>query len=1361
MVLKDGAWRPLVPPTPSAVAEETIVEPTSPTVETSAPSGAVWPMEPPAWLLEEEPPPWDDTDDDPLPPVRDRPVLAEDPWDTPVPPPVAPEHRPAPVTAQTPRPTQFTHLHVHSDLSPLDGTASPEKLAREAARLGMTALAITDHGTLGGTYRHAMACRAVGVKPILGIEAYVAIGSRSDPQTVMVRNDESTDADGVVEAGFKRKTYNHLVLLAATQQGWLNLVAIHNASHDTFKTKPLIDLALLHEHNEGVIVLTGCVGGMVAGPLARGDMGQARENLTAILGAARPGAVFIEAMDHGVPAERLALPGLFQLSRETGVPVVATNDVHYLTADDAFPHEVMLAMQSKSTLAVQPPARFAFNGSGYWLRTVDEMLDLFPDTGAGTVTRDDWWQAVANTSLVADMVDDWVLPDPTPHFPTPPPLTTATVWWASAHRVDHTDVVAPPVGVPVVLADCTASLSTPARELLHLCTRGIAARYGDQSGGVRRGVLRTVCERLARELGVIQQMGFVDYFLLVAELVAHARSMGTLVGPGRGSAGGSLVAYLCGIVDVDPLEGGLLFERFLEIGRAGWPDIDLDFERAAVPVLYEHLEQVYGRGTLARCGTLAYERSKRVVKDVCRVHGFSVATGEALAKAIPVESGKPYPLATVMDPLSVSGAEFRRLVAAQPGLDEAIGVAARLEGTSAGVGIHACGVIVSDQPLAQAIPLRRDRESGMWVTEWEYPDLELIGYLKLDMLRLRNLDILHATADTVGVDPKAMARLPDTGSPAWKAAMNVFKHAQLWGVFQMESTGMGEVAMGVSPDALSDVSDIVALYRPGALGTGQNHTYITRKRGLEPVAYDQWTTDPQEQAVLAHVLAPTQGVVLYQEQLMELGRVVSGFDVKERSMLRHAVGKKRKDEMDVVGQMFVSRAFADLGGDPGERQATARRLFDVMKDSASYSFNKSHSWAYATLAVLTAAAKAQWPAAYAAAVLSQTDDPDKRMTALESVRRDGVEVLPPCVNTSGVDTTVASDTSIRFGLSEITGVGKAGRAIVAERDQHGPYTSLADAMARLTTQQVTMGAWKALVCAGAFDAFGARLGHLQALKTRGVGPTDAEWGSVERCAMQRAVLRTSVDRSPLGVHADQMGMWRTPFGSAPITVAAALALDPGDVGVSCVVAGVVGRAALIEYSKGTRFAFTLEGNNAHVDAVMWDSDLRRQEAQGRLPRPGTPVAIEGVLKTRSFDITDTDQDNPDDTTTVTVSTTQITARRMWPILFDDDSAPPRPVDMPWDTDPQPPPPPARVPDQAAAPAPVPPPPVQTPPVDTRRVEDTGEPVDTPPAPVDTPVGAPPPVTAQEPAPVSPVEPVGDTQLVEPTEEIVYNYCGAW
>ena len=1206
--------------------------------------------------------------------------------------PVEPLPTPSPADPE-PGGDGFVHLHVHSDLSALDGMPSPEKLAARAGELGMKAMAITDHGALGGCFRFAKACRKHGVKPLLGIEAYAAIGSRFDPQTVKVRSDEATDADGDVDAGWKTKAYDHLILIAATAQGWRNLVAIHNASWDTVKRKPLIDLDLLAEHREGIIVLTGCVGGMVAGPLARAaetrrragarsDDGEAddvvkaeasaradeelaRANLRRLIDATEPGRLFIEVMDHGVGAELAGFDGLVRLAIDSGLPLVATNDIHYLDEGDAAAHEVMLAMQSKATL--DDPKRFRFNGEGYFVRTGEQMLALRPDSVP-------WRLAVANTARVADMVDDWVLPEPSSHLPSPPPLTEGTVWWANAHRGALGLNEPSEMSAAVEVRD-DPRMPGNTRVLLHLCSKGIQSRYGDHRG-VPTKVHRRVCERLAQELRVVSDAGFTDYFLIVADLIAFARSKGVLVGPGRGSAGGSIIAYLSGITDVDPLEGGLLFERFLEPGREGFPDIDIDIEKTSAPMLYEYLENTYGQGTLARCGTLQYERSKRILKDTGRVLGLSPSLCDELAKTVPVDAGKPAPLRKLLDPSDPLGESFRRVLGktedVSKGMSETLSrVASQLEGVSSGVSIHACGIILADTPLAQLLPLRKDPETGMRVTEWEYPDLESIGFLKLDLLRLRNLDVLHKCADfveqTEGTRPD-VARLPEPGGPEWASAMSPYREGNLSGVFQMESSGMRAVAMGVAPDKLADVSDIVALYRPGTLGSNAHERYIARRCGFEPVSYKAWTDDPDEIALLDPILGPTEGIILYQEQLMQLGKVVAGFDVSERSRLRHAVGKKKLDEMAEVGQMFVERAQVGRG--------TAERLWDVMKDSGKYSFNKSHSWAYATLSVLTARAKTQWPACYAAALLATTDKPDKRVLVLEAIRREGVAILPPDINGSDVGTAparVEGGLAIRFGLSEVNGVGSAAASIVAERDSGGPFLSLADAMARLPKKLVTVQAWRSLICAGAFDQFGSRFGQMQVVAARGENPTDAEWGSVERCQMQRAVLRTVVDPSPFRTedHTREMMSWTTPYGSRPATVAKVLALNPGDAAQSVVFAGMIGRADIIESARGPMLSFTVEGVGDHVEAVMWSDALRRQETQGRLPVPGDLVAVEGTVKTRVFEATESDPDDPDSEITVTRTQTQVTARRLYPVLLSDDSRPPSPEPLPWTSDQKP------------------------------------------------------------------------------------------
>lgn len=821
----------------------------------------------------------------------------------------------------------FTHLHVHTEHSMLDGLAKVVPLVNEVAEQGMTALAMTEHGNLSGAWRFHNACAAAGVKPIYGIEAYLAIGDiRTDPQTRQVRSDDASANDASDDkdpSASKTKKYEHLTLIATSTAGWRNLVHIHNLSQSsTFHGKPMIDTELIKNNAEGLIILTGCIGGPIAGPVSRGDIDEARQNMRKLIDTVGADRVFVEVMDHGIDIERRSVENLRALAGEFGVPLVATNDIHHVAADHHDAHDAWTSLQSGKTL--DDPKAFKFHGWGYHLRTEDEMRALFD--GA------DWWQqACDNTMKIADMVEGDIMPDlgqMMPKFPLPDGYRSSESY------------------------------------LHHLVNTGAIKRYGKK----RLVSDRDLQDRLTFEMDtIVGKKGtpsYADYFLIVHELVTWAKGQGIEVGPGRGSGAGCCIAYCLGITDVEPLEYHLLFERFLEPGRVDMPDFDIDFQANRRSEVLTHLIDTYGDDHVARIGNFGADKARGAIKAACRVVGIPVSVAETLSKTVPVMSGKQPTMRELIK--NEIGEDFRaalKRVTTDDNRDKlkvAVRLAVLFENTVRSFGIHACGVIISDRDLVSLIPMRRDTNAesrsnsgeGGWVSEWDSIDIESFGLLKMDCLTLRNLNVIDRCYSLVkeseGTDI-ATVQIPDpddASAPGVQEAMAVFRNGRTSGIFQFEGSGMTGLAQDIQPGTLNDLSVISALYRPGPLSANMHVRYAMRKKGQEPVSYDDFSTDPEEQKWIATVLGDTYGVFVFQEQVMRLSQVISGFDAGERSALRKAVSKKKPDQMAALGDLFIAQAgqefFDDKTGEmvsPVFSQTTAKRVWELMKGNADYLFN--------------------------------------------------------------------------------------------------------------------------------------------------------------------------------------------------------------------------------------------------------------------------------------------------------------------------------------------------------------------------------------------------------------------------------------
>ncbi|PPF23115.1 DNA polymerase III subunit alpha [Rathayibacter rathayi] len=1132
-------------------------------------------------------------------------------------------------------PSRYVSLHTHSEHSELDSLAKISDLFARTAELGQPALAITDHGTLGGLWKAQKAADLHGVKLIPGIEAYLAIGDRFQHNQVELADGELADdsddsaaaaddeAGGHDENGepkpakarTKTKKYEHLTLLAVSETGWRNLVRINNAAQKTKWGKyARIDYALVKQHAEGVVILSGCLGGPILGPLSRGDYSQAEANLLKMIATVGRENVYIEVMEHGIESESAILHLAAQLAQEYGIPLVATNDSHHTHAHDADAHDAWLAVSTKALVSDQK--RYRFSGTGYHHRSEEEMLDLRPEA---------WWaEAIANTMLVADRVEGRILPRPTPKlpaFPTPD------------------------------------GLSGNLRYYHHLVTQGAIARYGDLT------LRPDVRARLNEELAIIRDAGFIDYFLIVQDVVAWARANSILVGPGRGSGAGSITAYCLGITGLCPLENSLLFERFLEPGRPDFPDFDVDFEALRRADILDYLQRKWGPKSVALIGAFGSAKTKQALKSAARVLEAG-SVGDKLAKVVPIAGGNPFTFAQLEDLTLGEADPFRDQLAklGEKG-EDVVALARQFAGTVSGVSIHACGVIVSDLDLTDLIPLRIDSKTGRWVSQWDSKDVEAFGLLKLDILSLRNLDIAHQAITFIyeqtgeQLDFDRMPHPNTQGDPRVDAAFRTIREGRTAGLFQLESPKMTELAQDVGPTNLRDLSALVALFRPGPLSAGMDQHYARRKNGRDAVDYSIFTDDPREQDVIASVLGDTFGTCIFQEQLMSLGRVMAGFDVDARGLLRRAVGKKDKVKMAEVGQMFIAGCVQDfrdpITGEitsPAMSERTALVMWEAMKGSGEYLFNASHSAAYAQLAYITAYLKANWPAAYGAAILAVTEKPEKRQQALRSLPEEGIEVLAPDVNRSGAHSRPEGPTSVRLGLKEIKGVGDSGERIARVREESGKlFTSLTDVANRVrqggsaadgsdSLKYLPTNHLEGLVEAGALDEFGPRMGQHATARIAKTGndilPPPIEWGYLERSARQRQRLLVSLGTHPLIQLHDEVSAWRhhrEAGGRSFHMRASAVEEVPNEDGASVTVLGLLGRYAEKPYRGGQMAGLTIEGPRASVEAVMWNDTVEATKMAGTMPNIGGVLAVSARVKIRVFESED-DEGNIVETT---------------------------------------------------------------------------------------------------------------------------------
>ena len=899
----------------------------------------------------------------------------------------------------------FVHLHVHTEYSMLDGAARVDELVTEVANQGMPAIAITDHGNVFGAYEFNKKAIKAGVKPIIGIEAYVAPESRFEKKRVKWADGGEDDVSG-------GGAYTHMTLLAENNQGLSNLFKLSSlASLEGYYYKPRMDRDLLSKYSTGIIATTGCPGGEIQTRLRMGafkEAKQAASELRDIFGAEN---FYLEIMDHGIDIESRVKADLLKLGKELGLPLLATNDLHYTHHEDAASHEALLCVQSGSTLA--DPKRFKFDNNEFYLKSAKEMRALFSDIP----------EACDNTLLIAERCN----------------IT-----------MRENENLLPQYSVP--------KGETEDSWLRKESNKGLASRLDGKIDVQYQ-------ERLDYELEVMIKMGFPGYFLVVSDLCSHARSVGIRVGPGRGSAAGSLVSYALGITALDPIKHGLLFERFLNPERISMPDIDLDFDERRRSEMIAYATQKYGEDRVAQIITYGTIKSKQALKDSTRVLGYPYAIGERLTKALPPSvMGKDISLAGVFDSKNDrygEAGEFRTLYETDPDSKRIVDTARGLEGLKRQWGVHAAGVILSKEPLLDVIPIHRREADGAIITQFDMGACESIGLLKMDFLGLRNLSVLDDCLLNIKANKNIELDLSTLTLDDLKT-YQLLGRGETLGVFQLDGGPMRALLRQMNPDSFEDISAVIALYRPGPMGVNAHNDYADRKNKRQEVV----PIHPELTQALAEILGDTYGLIVYQEQVMAIAQKVAGFSLGRADLLRKAMGKKNKDILD---KEYVN--FEKGMTDNGFSKSAIDKLWETLIPFSDYAFNRAHSAGYGMVSYWTAYLKANYPTEYMAALLTSVrDDKDKSALYLNECRRMGIKVLPPDVNESQSDYTPLGN-DIRFGLTAIRNVGEnVVASIVANRAVSGRYESFGDFLTKVDGNVCNKKTIESLIKGGAFDS---------------------------------------------------------------------------------------------------------------------------------------------------------------------------------------------------------------------------------------------------------------------------------------------------
>ena len=901
----------------------------------------------------------------------------------------------------------FVHLHVHTEYSMLDGAARVGDLVNEVARQEMPAIAMTDHGNVFGAFDFYKQATKAGVKPIIGIEAYVAPESRFDKKRVQWADGGEDDVSG-------GGAYTHMTILAENNQGLANLFKLSSlASLEGYYYKPRMDRELISRYADGLIATTGCPGGEIQTRLRMGNYKEALRAASDYRDIFGANNFFLEVMDHHIDVETRVKADLLKLGKELKLPLLATNDLHYTFHEDAAAHEALLCVQSGSTLA--DPKRFKFENDEFYLKTPAQMRELFKEIP----------ESCDNTLLIAERCNVKLREDENllPAF-TVPEAETEDSW------------------------------------LRKEAERGLHERMKDKATPEH-------ITRLSYELDVMIKMGFPGYFLVVADLVAHAKKVGIRVGPGRGSAAGSLVAYALGITGLDPIEHGLLFERFLNPERISMPDIDLDFDERRRSEMIRYATEKYGEDRVAQIITYGTIKSKQSLKDSTRVLGYPYAIGEKLTKALPPSvMGKDITLSGVFDSKDArygEAGEFRQLYETDPDSKRVVDLAKGLEGLKRQWGVHAAGVILSREPLLDVIPIHRREADGAIITQFDMGACESTGLLKMDFLGLRNLSVLDDALLNIKANQNIDVVLEDLPLHD-KKTFELLSRGDTLGVFQLDGGPMRALLRSMAPDSFADISAVIALYRPGPMGENAHNNYADRKNSRKPVE----PIHPELNLPLQEILGDTYGLIVYQEQVMAIAQKVAGFTLGRADLLRKAMGKKNKEILDKEYIPFEAGMKSN-----GFSEAAIQRLWEVLIPFSDYAFNRAHSAGYGVVSFWTAYLKANYPTEYMAALLTSVrDDKDKSALYLSECRRMGIKVLPPDVNESDAEYTPRG-VDIRFGLAAIRNVGEGVVAsIKTARATKGAFTSFGDFLAKVDANVCNKKTIESLVKAGAFDSLG-------------------------------------------------------------------------------------------------------------------------------------------------------------------------------------------------------------------------------------------------------------------------------------------------
>ncbi len=915
----------------------------------------------------------------------------------------------------------FVHLHVHTEYSMLDGAARVGELVKEVARQEMPAIAMTDHGNVFGAFDFYKQATKAGVKPIIGIEAYVAPESRFEKKRIQWGDGGDDDVSG-------GGAYTHMTILAENNQGLANLFRLSSlASLEGYYYKPRMDRELLSTYADGLIATTGCPGGEIQTRLRMGKYKEAMRAASDYRDIFGKDNFFLELMDHDIDIENRVKADLMKLGKELKLPLIATNDLHYTHHKDADAHAALLCVQSGSTLA--DPKRFKFDNSEFYVKTAAQMRELFKETP----------EACDNTLLIAERCNVTLREGENlmPRFEVPKGETEDS--WLRSESI-----------------------------------RGLAEKLGDR-------LTPEHSERLNYELDVMIKMGFPGYFLVVADLVSHARKVGIRVGPGRGSAAGSLVAYALGITGLDPIEHGLLFERFLNPERISMPDIDLDFDERRRSEMIRYATEKYGEDRVAQIITSGTIESKQALRDATRVLGYPYAIGEKLTKALPPSvMGKDITLGGVFDskdPRYGEAGEFRQLYEGDVDSKQVVDLARGLEGLKRQWGVHAAGVILSRDPLLDVIPIHRRESDGSIITQFDMGACEATGLLKMDFLGLRNLSVLDDALLNIKENQNIDIVLEDLPLSDQKT-FELLSRGDTLGVFQLDGGGMRSLLRAMAPDSFEDISAVIALYRPGPMGENSHNDYADRKnrrKKVEPI-------HPELSEALEDILGDTYGLIVYQEQVMAIAQKVAGFTLGRADLLRKAMGKKNKEILDKEYVPFEAGMKAN-----GFSEDAIKRLWEVLIPFSDYAFNRAHSAGYGVVSFWTAYLKANFPTEYMAALLTSVrDDKDKSALYLSECRRMGIKVLPPDVNESNAEYTPRG-TDIRFGLAAIRNVGEGVVAsIKSSREAKGNFTSFGDFLAKVDAQVCNKKTIESLIKGGAFDSLnhprkGLMTIHLEAI----------------------------------------------------------------------------------------------------------------------------------------------------------------------------------------------------------------------------------------------------------------------------------------